>query len=112
MPDTGFAVTAEVSPERGAAAPVLRHVVTGNRLRDGAPVYFAGEGRWSTAIDDAKAAAPEAAEGLLAQAQAGPAPHPVVAPYLIEAAVESSQIRPLSLREQIRAFGPTVAYRA
>ena len=50
----------------------------------------------------------DAAEALLAEAQAGGPPHPVIAPYLIDAAVVDGWLRPLSLREQIRAFGPTV----
>ncbi len=89
-------------------SPVLRHAVTANRLRDGVPVYFGGAGRWSPAIDDAAHVAAEAAESLLAEAQAGPLPLPVVAPYLIEARFEGGRLRPVSLREQIRAFGPTL----
>jgi sulfite reductase (NADPH) hemoprotein beta-component len=89
------------------AAPT-RQLVTGNRLRDGIPVYFAGRGRWSPVIAEAVHVTGDAAEALLAEAQAGGPPHPVIAPYLIDAAVVDGWLRPLSLREQIRAFGPTV----
>jgi hypothetical protein len=89
-------------------AAASRRLVTGNRLRDGIPVYFAGRGQWSPVIAEAVHVAADAAEALLATAQAGGPPHPVVAPYLIEAAVVDGWLRPLSLREQIRAFGPTV----
>ncbi|HUZ73357.1 MAG TPA: DUF2849 domain-containing protein [Stellaceae bacterium] len=83
-------------------------LVTANRLRDGVPVYF-GPGRtWSRSIADAVVAGAGESESLLAAASAGPAPLPVVAPYLIEAAVASGRPVPLSLRERIRAFGPTV----
>lgn len=85
-----------------------RHLVTGNRLKDGIPVYYAGAGSWSPAITDAVLVAAEAAAALLADAQAGPAPSPVIAPYLIEAVAAPDGIRPVSLRERIRAFGPTV----
>ena len=85
-----------------------RQAVTANRLRDGAPVYFIGDGRWSPSIDDAAHATAEAAESLLAEAQASPTPLPVVAPYLIDAVLEDGRLRPASLRERIRAFGPTV----
>jgi hypothetical protein len=89
-------------------SPETRRVVTGNRLRDGIPVYFAGEGRWSSAIAEARHVAADAAEALLAEALAGVAPHPVVAPYLIEAVLRDGGVHPLGLREEIRAFGPTV----
>jgi hypothetical protein len=85
----------------------LHRVVTANRLRDGVPVYFVGGGAWSPAIGDAvTVAAPEAA-ALLAAAQAGPAPSAVIAPYLVEVLEDDGGLRPLSLRERIRAFGPT-----
>jgi len=35
-------------------------------------------------------------------------PDPVVAPYLIEAVLHDGHPYPLGLREEIRAFGPTV----
>ena len=85
-----------------------RQLVTGNRLRDGIPVYYAGAGAWSPTIADAVLVTAEAAAALLADAQSGPGPSPVIAPYLIEAAAAPDGIRPVSLRERIRAFGPTV----
>jgi hypothetical protein len=81
--------------------------VTANRLRDGVPVYFAGHAAWSVALADAVLVAAADGEALLATAQAGPLPLPVVAPYLIEAVRDAGAVRPLSLRERIRAFGPT-----
>ncbi|HXY99162.1 MAG TPA: DUF2849 domain-containing protein [Stellaceae bacterium] len=92
----------------GASPDATRRVITGNRLRDGVPVYFAGVGRWSRALTEARHVAEAEAEALLAEAQAGAPPHPVVAPYLIEVVVRGGRLRPLSLREEIRAFGPTV----
>ena len=82
-------------------------IVTGNRLRDGVVVYFTGTGTWSSAIDEAQLVAEDAAETLLADAQRGPAPLPAVGIILIEASKEAGHIRPLTLRERIRAFGPT-----
>ena len=90
-------------------------LVTGNRLRDGAVVYFAGAGAWSPSIDRALLVDDDKAEALLAEAQAGPVPLPAVGTVLIEAVKEAGQIRPLSLRERIRAEGPTtgpMAHRA
>jgi hypothetical protein len=82
-------------------------LVTGNRLRDGNVVYFAGAGGWSPAIDEAQLVDDDKAEALLAEAQQGPAPLPAVGIMLIEAIREAGHIRPLSLRERIRASGPT-----
>jgi Protein of unknown function (DUF2849) len=96
--------TGELAP----AASVIRRAVTGNRLRDGRPVYFVGNGRWSEAIDAALHVAADGAERLLADAQQG-SPHPVVAPYLIDVTVSEGRLGPVGLRERIRAFGPTVS---
>jgi len=93
---------------RDTSATDVRRLVTGNRLRDGVPVYFAGIGRWSPALAEARHVAAADAEALLAEALAAPPPHPVVAPYLIDAALRDGRLIPLSLREEIRAFGPTV----
>jgi uncharacterized protein DUF2849 len=82
-------------------------LVTGNRLRDGAVVYFAGAGQWSPEIDAALLVEDDRAETLLAEAQQGAAPLPAVGIELIEATREAGHIRPVSLRERIRAFGPT-----
>ena len=82
-------------------------VVTANRLRDGAVVYCSATG-WTIALADARLADGAEADALLAAAQAAPKPLPVVAPYLIEVAVTDGVPRPLSLRERIRAAGPTV----
>ena len=87
-------------------------LVTGNRLRDGAVVYFAGVGTWTRRIDDARLVEDADGAALLAEAQAGPPPHPAVGPVLIEAVRESDRILPVTLRERIRAFGPTVTYRS
>jgi hypothetical protein len=107
-PDTGLAPA--LPPRDADASSLVRHVVTGNRLRDGIPVYFAGDGQWSPTIGEAVHVAAEAAEGLFAEAQSGTAPHPVVGAYLIEAVMQHGRLQPLSLRERIRAFGPTVGY--
>ena len=82
-------------------------LVTGNRLRDGVVVYFAGTGQWSPEIEAALLVEDDKAEALLAEAQQGPAPLPAVGVELIEATREAGHICPVSLRERIRAFGPT-----
>jgi hypothetical protein len=89
-------------------ADEVRHIVTANRLRDGVPVYRTVDGGWSPAIDDARMVAEAESEALLAESQSGPPPLPVVAPYLIAAKEVDGRIRPITLREEIRAFGPTI----
>ncbi len=86
----------------------MKRIVTASRLRDGVPVYRTVDGGWSAAIDDARLAAEEESENLLAESQSGPPPLPVVAPYLIDAKLVEGKVRPLTLREAIRAFGPTI----
>ncbi len=112
MPN-GFAAAAPLPANDQAAA--LRQIVTGNRLRDGVPVYFTATGDWTTAIGDAVHVPAAAAETLLQEAQAwskaGQA-HPVVAPYLIEVALGAHSLIPVTLRERIRAFGPSVGFDA
>jgi hypothetical protein len=108
--DTGVAASAAVPTAGAPSSTALRQVVTANRLRDGVPVYFVGDGHWSLVVAEAQHVAASAAESLLAAAQGGPPPHPVVAPYLIDAVAEDGNLRPLSLRERIRAYGPTVSY--
>jgi len=87
-------------------------LVTGNRLTDGAVVYYAGSGAWSRDIAGALLVEPSAGDALLADALDAPAPHPAVAPVLIEAARENGRVVPVTLREKIRARGPTVAFGA
>ena len=98
--------TGELAP----APSVIRRAVTGNGLRDGRPVYFVGNGQWSEAIEEAVHVPTDAAERLLAEAQQG-SPHPVVAPYVIDVTFSQGGLRPVGLRERIRAFGPTVGAR-
>jgi hypothetical protein len=107
----GLSAPAEAAPPRTTAA---RSVVTANRLRDGVPVYYAAADAWSPAIAVARDVAADAADALLAEAMAGPAAVAVVDAYVIEAvpddgnaAAAAPRLRPVSLRERIRAFGPT-----
>jgi len=101
------ALASPPSSERAPTASVIRRAVTGNRLRDGRPVYSVGGGRWSEAIEEAVHVPTERAERLLTEAQQG-SPHPIVAPYLIDVTFSEGRLRPVGLRERIRAFGPTV----
>ena len=91
-------------------AESAQKLTTGNRLRDGVPVYFAGTGKWSPKVNDALLVDADAAEALLDEAQKGEKPLPAVGVELIEAVREGPRIVPVTLREKIRAFGPTVPH--
>lgn len=85
-------------------------VITANRLRDGEVVYFAEPGTWVENIHDASVA--EGAEGiakLLEHAKAEARAIEVLDIYPFEVVRDSGgQISPASVREIIRAAGPTV----
>lgn len=89
--------------------PVFR-LVTGNRLRDGKVIYFAGAGVWTPSIAEARLVEERDGAALLAEAQAGPPPHPAIAPTLIEATRDGESVVPVTFRERIRAGGPTIAH--
>jgi hypothetical protein len=85
-------------------------VLTANRLRDGAVVFLAADGRWAPRIGNARAEAePQALAALEVAGRAAVADRTVVEPYLI--AVErtaAGAIRALRYRERLRAQGPSV----
>lgn len=87
------------------------HILTANRLTDGAVVFLGYDGEWSRDIDDARVAEREddVAE-LLVEAADAPS---VVGAYLIDVEVRSAEsasrfIRPERYKERIRAFGPSI----
>ena len=84
--------------------------VTANRLLDGEVVYLTIDNSWTEAFGEAEIAdGPEAAEALLARAVPDGFEKQVLEPYLFEAVEdEAVGFRPVSVREIIRAKGPTV----
>ena len=84
--------------------------VTANRLLDGEVVYFTIDNSWTEAFGEAEIAdGPEAAEALLARAVPDGFEKQVLEPYLFETIEdEADGFRPVSVREIIRARGPTV----
>jgi len=86
------------------AAPVL-YAVTANRLRDGVPIYFAGNTNWSTSVADA--VTDYDSEALLERSAAGTASIDTIGRIAIEVTVTDGKVEPNSLKERIRAFGPT-----
>lgn len=83
--------------------------MTANRLADGFVVYRTASGQWSAKIVEALSVQDEAAAAaLLAAATLDAEKAIVIAPYLIDAELIDGRIEPVSLREKIRAAGPTI----
>ncbi len=83
-------------------------ILTANRLTDGTVVYLTAAGTWTSEIRKSVVAREErAASALLARGQRDVEAAVVVAPYLIAALEDGEGPRAQSLREQIRAAGPS-----
>jgi hypothetical protein len=83
-------------------------VVTANELRSGRVVFRDAAGGWTDRVAGAAiAATPEEAEALLQAARADEATCRVVEPALIDVDAGAASPLPASLRERIRAAGPT-----
>ncbi len=81
-------------------------VVTANRLSDGAVVYRAAAGGWTTRLVEAAVVTDaQAAKELLAQATADDLE--AVGAYVAPVEIKGDRIEPGNLRERIRLAGPT-----
>lgn len=81
-------------------------VVTANRLGDGAVVYRAAVGGWTTRLEAAAVVDnAQAAKELLAVASADDVG--AVGPYVAPVEVDGGRVEPGNLRERIRVAGPT-----
>lgn len=93
------------------ATPKGTHfVISANLLQSGACCWRRKDGTWATDLQEAHPAATEAErDAMLAEAQREE--KAVADPYAFPVLVNGSTIDPLTAREEIRAKGPTVAYR-
>jgi sulfite reductase (NADPH) hemoprotein beta-component len=82
-------------------------VLTANRLHDGAVVYRKPDQSWVRTIAEAKILDSDA-ELALVEAQADVTGAKIVGLELIDVVQTDKGLQPVSLRERIRAFGPTV----
>ena len=93
------------------ATPKGTHfVITANFLASGGPAYRRSDGSWSTALQDAHPAATEPERDAIV-AEAVREESEVADAYAFPVRLEGSLIDPLTAREEIRAKGPSVAYR-
>jgi Protein of unknown function (DUF2849) len=86
-------------------------VISANRLDDGIVVYAGRDGSWSERLSHAKifASKAEAEAGLLV-AQNDAKQNLVVEPVAVEVTEDASGLRAVTLREAIRARGPTIDF--
>ena len=87
----------------------MSKVISANRLDDGTVAYLAANGSWVGSLTAAElfAGEAEAAAGL-AEAQRAVRGNLVVEPIIVAVSESQAGPRPLSLRDRIRATGPTV----
>ena len=90
---------------------MIQQVVTASRLRDGRAVYLTTGGTWSEKIAGSLVSTNEDDNAaMLATAQEAADAQYIVDPYLVDVTLDDALPRPVTIREQIRANGPTVAY--
>jgi hypothetical protein len=93
-----------------APRPFQPVAATGNELRSGDVVFRTAAGEWLRDVSRADVAVDaQDAERLKAAMDADAAANIIVDPALIAVTKSDSGVRPLALREIIRANGPTVA---
>jgi hypothetical protein len=87
----------------------MTDVVTANRLQDGEVVYLTGNNDWSLWIEDAKVAEnKEEGQVLLDQARPFVEHCEIVEPYLMKVDATGGRPQAISVRERIRAAGPSM----
>ena len=90
------------------AAKSTLQIATANRLRDGAVVFLAADGTWSTSLVDAEVARTAADAERLVAISNRDAATVIVGPALIAVTDAGGVIEPVDLRERIRANGLTI----
>ncbi|WP_020176409.1 DUF2849 domain-containing protein [Methyloferula stellata] len=87
-------------------------IISANRLQDGIVVYAVAEGSWTADIDQAKRFTSEAEiEAGLKQAKTDEKRNLIVDPFAVDVEAEAKGLEALTLRNAIRAKGPTIDYR-
>lgn len=87
----------------------MTQILTANRLTDGRIVYHAADGGWAESLDRARVFAAEEADEAEAAGRRDEDARLIVGAYLFPVEAGEGAIRPLSMRERIRASGgPTI----
>jgi Protein of unknown function (DUF2849) len=88
-------------------------IISANRLVDGIVVYAGHGGAWVEKLNQARIfASKEEAEAGLSFAQDDVARNLVVEPFLVDVTQDANGLRPSTLRDSIRAQGPTIDFLA
>ena len=96
-----------------AIASLTKNVISANRLGDGVVVFVGRDGGWVEGLKNARLFAhAEEAEKNLGAARASEAANLVVDCYAFAVKCEGPKITPVTLRDKIRAAGPTIDYLA
>ncbi|PRQ04521.1 hypothetical protein ENSA5_07520 [Enhygromyxa salina] len=85
-------------------------IITGSATDDGAPIYLQTGARWTRTLSAAEPVADDQPQHKLALLEAARAQQRIVCdPYPMEVRRGSDgELAPISLREKIRAEGPTI----
>jgi len=85
------------------------YVVTANEVLSGDTVFLTSKDKWVRGIDEAAVLKCEDSGFVaLGDAQRDERANIVMGAYLVEVSRESGAVRPVHIRERIRALGPTV----
>jgi hypothetical protein len=86
-------------------------IISANRLVDGRVVYRGEGGSWTEALDRAERFDDQgAAQAELSSAREDVARNLIIDPFLVEVVAEPGASHPVTLRDRIRARGPTIDY--
>lgn len=87
----------------------MAEIITANRLADGIVVFLGPQFLWVDAYARAAIFTDEAAKtAAMAAAKRSEALNEVVEPYFVEMVARGGGLAPKTLREEIRANGPTI----
>jgi Protein of unknown function (DUF2849) len=93
-----------------AAASLIKSVISANRLDDGVVVFVGRDGEWVEGLKHARLFAHADEAENLGAARASDAANIVVDAYAFSVKCEGSKLTPVTLRDAIRANGPTIDY--
>ncbi|MSP20859.1 MAG: DUF2849 domain-containing protein [Alphaproteobacteria bacterium] len=101
------------TPKKAAAAEatgaVELQVLTAYRLTDGVVIYLDAKGGWTEWVEEARVSrTKDDADAMTVLAKAGEAAHQVFETYLIPVSTDGDRTWPVSMREVMRAQGPTI----
>lgn len=89
----------------------MSKIISANRLADGIVVYAGPQGSWLDRLDAAQIFESQAeAETGLAAARDDAKRNLILDPFIVEIAHDARGLRALSLRNVIRAQGPTIDF--